>query len=273
MRMKWQAFWKGLEYFCRFLGISTAAVLIGVGVETLLQGQFKSLAFYLLFSGTAVSLCEGCYFVAKLLSLCFRCQPESLAYVLWEKACKLGCFQKFLGYVLLSVACFLHPVLVWHVTIPGSMLIITGLAYFLLSKRKKNKTSCTPERYTDPSASAVSTTGYGNTEQTYTFHSSFRERPTSLFGHMKSILKGHKKSPPARPPETLMELVLEPADLMPGKKQVHFEEKVVKIIPSLTESLEDRDSEPEETTSDTVPIIPPPEAPLLMSSLASTNLF
>ncbi|XP_074088755.1 transmembrane protein 72 isoform X2 [Macrotis lagotis] len=153
------------------------------------------------------------------------------------------------------------------------MLIITGLAYFLLSKRKKNKTSCTPERYTDPSASAVSTTGYGNTEQTYTFHSSFRERPTSLFGHMKSILKGHKKSPPARPPETLMELVLEPADLMPGKKQVHFEEKVVKIIPSLTESLEDRDSEPEETTSDTVPIIPPPEAPLLMSSLASTNLF
>ncbi|XP_068927351.1 transmembrane protein 72 [Petaurus breviceps papuanus] len=271
--MKWQAFWTGLEYSCRFLGISTAAVLIGVGVETLLQGRFKSLAFYLLFSGTAVAICEGSYFVAKLLSLCFRCQPESLAYVLWEKACKLGCFQKFLGYVLLSVACFLHPVLVWHVTIPGSMLIITGLAYFLLSKRKKNKGSCTPERYTDPSASTVSTTGYGNTEQTYTFHSSFREGPTSLFGHMKSILKGSKKSPPARPPDTLMELVLEPADLLPGKKQVHFEEKVVKIIPSITESLDDRDSEPEETTSDTVPIIPPPEAPLLMSALTSTALF
>lgn len=48
-----------------------------------------------------------------------RCPPGSLAARAREKACWLGCFQKFLAYLLLSVACFLHPVLVWHVTIPG----------------------------------------------------------------------------------------------------------------------------------------------------------
>ncbi|XP_007936825.1 transmembrane protein 72 [Orycteropus afer afer] len=275
--MKLQLFWTGLEYTCRLLGIATAAVLIGVGTETFIRGQFRSLAFYLLLTGAAVSVCEGAYFVAQLLATCFQCQPGSLAYRTREKARWLGCFQKFLAYLLLSVACFLHPVLVWHVTIPGSMLIITGLAYFLLSKRKKSRAApqrpASPEHYTDPSSSAVSTTGSGDTEQTYTFHGTLKEGPGSLLTHMKSILKGTKKSSAHQPPDTLMELTLEPTDTLGKKKQVHFEEKVVKIIPSLAEGLDDGDSEPEETTSDTVPIIPPPQAPLFMSSLTATGLF
>ncbi|XP_008583777.1 PREDICTED: transmembrane protein 72 isoform X1 [Galeopterus variegatus] len=275
--MKLQMFWTGLEYTCRLLGITTAAVLIGVGTETFLQGQFKSLAFYLLFTGAAVSMCEGAYFVAQLLAICFQCQPGSLASRAREKAHWLGCFQKFLAYMLLSVACFLHPVLVWHVTIPGSMLIATGLAYFLLSKRKKRKAApevpASPEQYTDPSGSAVSTTGSGDTEQTYTFHGALKEGPSSLFNHMKSILKGTRKPSPLPPPDTLMELTLEPADSLAKKKQVHFEDNVVRIIPSLAEGLEDGDSEPEETTSDTTPIIPPPQAPLFLSSLAATGLY
>ncbi|XP_064125176.1 transmembrane protein 72 [Loxodonta africana] len=275
--MKLQVFWTGLEYTCRLLGITTAAVLIGVGTETFLRGQFTSLAFYLLFTGAAVSVCEGAYFVAQLLTTCFQCQPGSLAYRAKEKARWLGCFQKFLAYLLLSVACFLHPVLVWHVTIPGSMLIITGLAYFLLSKRKKSRAAprgpASLEHYTDPSSSAVSTTGSGDTEQTYTFHGALKEGPGSLFVHMKSILKGATQPGDCKPPDTLMELSLEPTDTLPKKKQVHFEEKVVRIIPSLTEGLDDGDSEPEETTSDTAPIIPPPQAPLFMSSLTATGLF
>ncbi|XP_008845142.1 transmembrane protein 72 [Nannospalax galili] len=275
--MKLQVFWTGLEYTCRLLGITTAAVLIGVGTETFLRGQFRSLAFYLLSTGTAISVCEGAYFVAQLLAICFRCQPGSLAHRAREKAHWLGCFQKFLAYMLLSVACFLHPVLVWHVTIPGSMLIVTGLAYFLLSKRKKNKsapeTLAAPEQYTDPTSSAVSTTGCGDTEQTYTFHGALKEGPGSLFMHMKSILKGTKKPSALQPQETLMELMLEPSDSLGKKKQVHFEDNVVRIIPSLTEGLDEGDSEPEETTSDTAPIIPPSQAPLLLSSLMATDLF
>lgn len=48
-----------------------------------------------------------------------RYEPDSLAQTCWKQARCPGSFQKFLGYTLLSVACFLHPVLVWHVTIPG----------------------------------------------------------------------------------------------------------------------------------------------------------
>ncbi|KAM5240541.1 transmembrane protein 72 isoform 1-T1 [Hipposideros larvatus] len=275
--MKLEVFWTGLEYTCRLLGITTAAVLISVGTETFLQGQFKSLAFYLLFTGAAVSMCEGAYFVAQLLAICFQCRPGSLAYRAREKACWLGCFQKFLAYMLLSVACFLHPVLVWHVTIPGSMLIVTSLAYFLLSKRKRSKAvpevPTPPEQYTDPSSSIMSTTGSGDTEQTYTFHGALREGPSSLFIHMKSILKGTRKSSALQRPDTPIELTLEPADSLTKKKQVHFEDSVVRIIPALAEGLDDGDSEPEETTSDTTPIIPPPQAPLLLSPLAGTGLF
>ncbi|XP_076980671.1 transmembrane protein 72 [Tamandua tetradactyla] len=275
--MKRQAFWTGLEYTCRLLGITTAAVLIGVGTETFLRGQFTSLAFYLLFTGAAVSVCEGAYFVAQLLAICFQCPPGSLAHRARERAHWLGCFQKFLAYMLLSVACFLHPVLVWHVTIPGSMLIVTGLAYFLLSKRTRSKAApaapASPGQYTDPCGSAVSTTGAGDTEQTYTFHGALKEGPGALFTHMKSILKGTKEAPSRQPPDTLVELTLEPADLGARKKQVHFGEKVVKIIPSLAGGLDDGDSEPEETASDTTPIIPPAQGPLFLSSLTASGLF
>ncbi|OBS67950.1 hypothetical protein A6R68_03509 [Neotoma lepida] len=230
------------------------------------------------FTGVTISVCEGTYFVAQLLAICFKCQPGSLAHRAREKAHWLGCFQKFLAYMLLSVACFLHPVLVWHVTIPGSMLIITGLAYFLLSKRKKRKAApevlAPTEQYTDPSSSVVSTTGSGDTEQTYTFHGALKEGPGSFFIHMKSILKGTKKPHVLQPQDTLMELALEPADSLAKKKQVHFEDNVVRIIPSLTEGLEDSDSGPEETASDTTPIISPPsQTPLFLPSLMATDLF
>lgn len=157
------------------------------------------------------------------------------------------------------------------------MLIVTGLAYFVLSKRKKSKAAAEApvprERYTDPSARARSTTGSGDTEQTYTFHGALKEGPGPLLVHMKCILKGAGKPSALQHPEALAELTLEPADSVAEKKQVHFEDRVVRIIPALTEGLEDEDSEPEETTSDTTPIIPPHQAPLFLSSLSGTSLF
>ncbi|KAM6092636.1 transmembrane protein 72 [Theristicus caerulescens] len=269
--MRHKAFWSALEYTCRLLGISTAAVLIGVGVETLQRGQFKSLAFYLLFSGAAVTVCEGVFFISLFLEMCFTYEPDSLAQTCWKRARRPGSFQKFLGYTLLSVACFLHPVLVWHVTIPGSMLVLTALAYFLLSKRRKSpgdkETHPQVGQYVDASATVAAPTIAGDTEQTYTFHEAQREQHHSLLGHMKSILKGSKDRSlapvaPAQPPAP-------PAP----RKQVHFQEKVVQIIPSVSESLEDVESETEETTSDTTPILTPPDAPVILAPLSSTGLF
>ncbi|NXN85227.1 TMM72 protein, partial [Bombycilla garrulus] len=269
--MQHKAFWSALEYTCRLLGISTAAVLIGVGVETLQRGQFKSLAFYLLFSGVAVTVCEGFFFISLFLEMCFTHKPESLAQPCWKRVRCPGSFQKFLGYTLLSVACFLHPVLVWHVTIPGSMLVLTALAYFLLSKRRKSpghkETHPQAGQYVDPSATEAAPTIIGDTEQTYTFHGTQREQHRSLLGHMKSILKGSKDRSSA--PET----PVQPAAMPAPRKQVHFQEKVVQIIPSVSESLEDVESEAEETTSDTTPILTPPDAPIIIAPLSSAGLF
>ncbi|XP_068053691.1 transmembrane protein 72 isoform X2 [Anomalospiza imberbis] len=328
--MQHKAFWSALEYTCRLLGISTAAVLIGVGIETLQRGQFKSLAFYLLFSGVAVTVCEGFFFISLFLEMCFTHKPEFLAQAFWKRARCPGSFQKFLGYTLLSVACFLHPVLVWHVTIPGeklgwgvvqmeeehglsgggggggdvqgaglvadgtglarpsaawqgqeptanivlspgSMLVLTALAYFLLSKRRKSPghKDMHPQagQYVDPSATEAAPTIIGDTEQTYTFHGAQREQHRSLLGHMKSILKGSKDS--SSTPET----PVQPAAVPVPRKQVHFQEKVVQIIPSVSEDLEDVESEAEETTSDTTPILTSPDAPIIIAPLSSAGLF
>nr|XP_033799355.1 transmembrane protein 72 isoform X2 [Geotrypetes seraphini] len=265
--MKHKVCWTVLECVCRFLGISTAAVLTGVGVETLLQGRFKSLGYYLLFSAAAVAVCELSFFLHLLLSSCFTCQSESTMYVCWKKIARLGGFQKFLGYVLLSVACFLHPVLVWHVTIPGTMLVVTGVAYFFLSKQKKIKTtkesSGQTEQYADPTGTAVAMTYTGDTEQTYTFNSTIVEKKASLLQQMGSVIRVNKVMLSSQDTE----------DKVDQKRQVHFQEKVIKIIPSITESLDEQESEPEETTSDTAPIITPSDARNMVTSQMTTGLF
>ncbi|EMP26561.1 Transmembrane protein 72 [Chelonia mydas] len=267
--MKHRAFWTALEYTCRLLGISTAAVLVGVGAETLQRGQFQSLAVYLLFSGAAVSICEVSFFVSLLLGMCISYQPGSLAHTFWKRTTQPASFQKFLGYVLLSVACFLHPVLVWHVTIPGeeragAMYSMGGrgmglhawlvLPYFRLSKRKKSpvrREARGPlEQYVDPCATAATSTGCGDTEQTFTFPGGRREQRTSLLGQMKSILKGSE-------------------DKAGG--WLADQEKLVRIIPSVSESPDDAESEAEETTSDTAPILGPTETPLLVTPLSATG--
>ncbi|KFP88560.1 Transmembrane protein 72, partial [Apaloderma vittatum] len=254
--MRRKVFWSVLEYTCRLLGISTAAVLIGVGVETLQRGQFKSLAFYLLFSGVAVTVCEGFFFISLFLEMCFTYKPDSLAQACWKRARRPGSFQKFLGYTLLSVACFLHPVLVWHVTIPGEE---TMLGWGVVQMEEEHGLS------RDRGWGCVGCwtgcrrpTIAGDTEQTYTFHGAQKEQHRSLLGHMKSILKGSKDRSPAPV------VPAQPADPPAPRKQVHFQEKVVQIIPSISESLEDMESEAEETTSDTTPILTPPDAPVIL---------
>ncbi|XP_078497114.1 transmembrane protein 72 [Lissotriton helveticus] len=277
--MKSQLYWKVLEGVCRFLGVSTVAVLTGVGVETLQIGQFLSLAYYLLFSAAAVSICELTFFLHLLLSRCCSCSSESTMAVCWEKTARMGGFQKFLGYTLLSVACFLHPVLVWHVTIPGTMLIITGAAYFLLSKKKKlkpaEKESFEQGReYRDPTATAVSMTQAGDTEQTYTFNSTFKERKASLLTQVKSILKVNRDKAPPKALEGAAGQASGVADTLNKRKQVHFEEKVVQIVPSVAGSLEAAESEgEEETTSDTAPIIPPRDGNSGATSQLTIGIF
>ncbi|MBN3295836.1 TMM72 protein, partial [Amia calva] len=199
------------------------------------------------------------YFNSCFYGICIRCPSGSKAFILWKKTARFGGFQKFLYYTLMSVVCFLHPVLVWHAVIPGIMLLITALAYFILSKKKKAelpKDPATPsEHYSDPSATAVSLTEAGSTEQTYTF-SAGKTKKTPL-AYFQSLLK--IQPPKDNIQEKLNQGTVDARSEVPAskgkKKQVHFEEHAVKIIPDEPEMVECQEMDEEETTSDKAPII------------------
>ncbi|XP_034271671.1 transmembrane protein 72 [Pantherophis guttatus] len=184
--MKQTVVWNVLEYLCRLLGISTGAVLLGVGIDTLLQGQFKNLALYLLISGMAVSLWEVAFFASLLLISCFVPRRGSTVDACWLRAKRRGAFQKFLAYALLSIACFLSPVHIWQVVFPGTLLILTSLAYFLLSKQRKEDTgNGAPEERGDHRDEVIDEMPGDRSRQTSSFHPPF----SSLAGSLRSFFQ------------------------------------------------------------------------------------
>ncbi|XP_062376145.1 transmembrane protein 72 isoform X1 [Sardina pilchardus] len=166
-----EGLWLIVECACRIMGISTAAVLCGVGVETLRQGEYHSLAVYLLVCSGGMMVFEMAFFIDAMLEACLPCPPGWKVFVLWKKMARVGGFQKFLYYTMMSVVCFLHPVLLWHVIIPGTMLLVTGFLNFTLSKRKKAEPPKLESRdaYRDPSLADVQVTEGGATEHTFSF--------------------------------------------------------------------------------------------------------
>ncbi|KAM3606667.1 uncharacterized protein V6R79_020891 [Siganus canaliculatus] len=82
---------------------------------------------------------ELAYFLDTLLIMCLPCPPGWTLFVLWGKMARIGGFHKFLYYSIMSLVCFLHPVLVWHAIIPGTMLLVTAFFNFILSKKTKTK--------------------------------------------------------------------------------------------------------------------------------------
>ncbi|XP_060096756.1 transmembrane protein 72 [Heteronotia binoei] len=244
--MKQVAFWTALEFSCRLLGVTTGAVLLGVGAQTLLQGQFKSLAVYLLFSGASILVYEVAYFAILLLAACSALPVRFMRHPCWKEVGRCRAFQKFLAYVLLSVACFLHPVLVWYVTIPGTMLVLTGLAYFLLSKKHKETTANgVLGQYSDSCPAASVETSTDDMEQAYTFlGGSRRGQQGSLFSSVWSIFRGCQSQ----------EGAVNSSNISIARRQVHFEEKVVNIVLSVQD---DTRSLAQESMSDTAPILGP----------------
>ncbi|KAM9364962.1 transmembrane protein 72 [Pholidichthys leucotaenia] len=164
------AWWIVVEITCRILGVSTATVLCAVGVETIHQGKFNSLGIYLITSSVGIMTFELAYFLDTLLSICLPCPPDCQLFVLWGKMAHVGGFHKFLYYSMMSVVCFLHPVLVWHAVIPGSMLLVTALFNFILSKKSNTKPPKAPqESYSDQGPTAICVTGGSGSGSTFSF--------------------------------------------------------------------------------------------------------
>ncbi|MFT7805873.1 transmembrane protein 72 isoform X1 [Arapaima gigas] len=228
--MKFSALWIVVECACRMLGVSTAAVLCAVGAETLRQGKFHNLAIYLL------------------------CPPRWIIFVLWKKVANLGGFQKFLYYTIMSVMCFLHPVLAWHAVIPGTMLLVSGVAYFILSKRKKAglpKEMCPTENYSEALTTATYTSEVEDAGHTYSFLRLVAGKRAPLLvscsgmGGARGVAQnGHHGSEVEDQPQG--------SGRKCDTRHVHFREGIQDEM----ELQEYEDQEPEEVTCDKAPMIP-----------------
>ncbi|XP_067876768.1 transmembrane protein 72 isoform X2 [Heterodontus francisci] len=233
-------FWAMLDHVCRLLGIVTAAVLLGVGIDTAVQGQFRKLAVYLL------TLFD---------------KMDSKGWKLWKKAMRPNGLQKFLTFIFLSVACFLHPVLIWHATIPGTMLIVSGLAYFVLNLRKRFQKNMPDERGTQRCSQEYVTIGIltdaGEMEQTYSFQHGIKKKKLAVVNYVRNVFKLNSERPLSNEGiRTLQDCAVANTRMTIKNKHTPFEESVIKIIPSEPDSLQQQEMELEETTSDKVPIIP-----------------
>uniref|UniRef100_A0A8D2Q3X4 Transmembrane protein 72 n=1 Tax=Varanus komodoensis TaxID=61221 RepID=A0A8D2Q3X4_VARKO len=194
-------------------------------------------------SGMAVFLCEAAYFATSACR--FSCSPGSgsVMHTCRRQARHRGAFQKFLAYILLSVACFIHPVLVWHVTIPGTMLVLTGLAYFLLSKQQKEPAASGQEdRHRGPRGRAETVLGADGPGQKSGFLAGECRRQR---GYLSSIWKGYKDEEAA------------------PRKHKHSEKKEVNIILSVQENSDESESLPEETVETASILEGPPGVPAL----------
>uniref|UniRef100_UPI00398E864A transmembrane protein 72 n=1 Tax=Pristiophorus japonicus TaxID=55135 RepID=UPI00398E864A len=244
--------------------IGTRVLLLGVGIDTAVQGQFSKLAVYLLFAATVLTILEGPYFIDIVFAQ--RCptlfdKTDSKLWSLWKKAMRPNGLQKFLTFTFLSVACFLHPVLIWHATIPGAMLIVSGLAYFVLNLRKrfqkKMPDAAGTQRCSQEYVTAVILTDPGEREQTYSFHQGMKRKKLALVNYVRNIFKLNcERSRANEGIRTFQDSAASSTSMTVKNKHAPFEESVIKIIPSEPDGLEEQEMEPEETTSDKVPIIP-----------------
>ncbi|XP_032805670.2 transmembrane protein 72 isoform X1 [Petromyzon marinus] len=241
---------------CKLLGISTAGVLWAVGIETSLDGTHPGLAVYLLVSAVAITFLETAYLVDKFIMAC--CSPDGRAVWVWKKLAWLDYCQRFLLYGLMSVVCFLHPVVVWLATIPGIMLIASGTAYLALSYKeriRKSFTKGTPHvdhAETRSTAAAASAGRPNGSEQIFTFESEAGSREGE---RRKNLTIDSAPRGPSDKSEDMMEKQsgTAAARKQNNQKRVRFE--------TLHEAAEQdgvdasADASAEFVTSDTAPII------------------
>ncbi|XP_070834156.1 transmembrane protein 72 [Chaetodon trifascialis] len=254
--------WIVVECACRILGVSTATVLCAVGVETLHHGEFNSLGIYLLVSSVGIMMFELAYFLDTLLFMCLPCPPDWQLFLIWGKMARVGGFHKFLYYSIMSVVCFLHPVLVWHAIIPGTMLLVTAFFNFILSKKTNIKSpKRTQESHSDQGPTTVCVAEGAASDSSFSFlHTGTGRRGVGLALTTRDRCLGSGESGESVQAMLQLEQTAAPKDA--DRERRRWKERRLRSFRGREEPVEremeemDCYSEPEpDTTSDTAPMI------------------
>ncbi|XP_076599710.1 transmembrane protein 72 [Chaetodon auriga] len=254
--------WIVVECACRILGVSTATVLCAVGVETLQHGEFNSLGIYLLVSSVGIMMFELAYFLDTLLFMCLPCPPDWQLFLIWGKMARVGGFHKFLYYSIMSVVCFLHPVLVWHAIIPGTMLLVTAFFNFILSKKTNIKSpKRTQESHGDQGPTTVCVAEGAASDSSFSFlHTGTGRRGVGLALTTRDRCLGLGER--GESVQAMLELEQTAAPKDTDRERRSWKERRLRSFRGREEPVEremeemDCYSEPEpDTTSDTAPMI------------------
>lgn len=126
------------------------------------------------------------------------------------------------------------------------MLVLTGLAYFLLSKQHKTPAANGPlGQYSDSFRASTADPSTDGAEQTYTFpRGSCQGERRSLLSYVRSILRGCWSQ----------EGAVDSYSRRVARRQVRLEEKAINIVLSVQDNAGRLD---QETVSDTAPILGP----------------
>uniref|UniRef100_A0A8D0AAR2 Transmembrane protein 72 n=1 Tax=Sander lucioperca TaxID=283035 RepID=A0A8D0AAR2_SANLU len=143
-----------------------------------MMSAISAFAYSAVFTVKRILNCKHITFQSLLLPqsfsssyILYSCPPDWQLFLLWGKMARIGGFHKFLYYSIMSVVCFLHPVLVWHAIIPGTMLLVTAFFNFILSKKTKTKSPKRPqESHSDQGPTTVYVTEGASNSTVSFFH-------------------------------------------------------------------------------------------------------
>ncbi|CAG5132731.1 unnamed protein product [Candidula unifasciata] len=120
--------WKAVLVVCRFLGIVTALVLWGVGVEYVYYGTVFGIYFIVI--AIVTSFLEIVFLLNHVVEVC--ASHTSLFMSVWDMILSFDDWKKGgLYFILFAPPCFVKPAEVMLGIPAGCLLIVTGIFYML----------------------------------------------------------------------------------------------------------------------------------------------
>ncbi|KAL7646748.1 UNVERIFIED_CONTAM: hypothetical protein RMT77_002003 [Armadillidium vulgare] len=127
-------FFDTLPYFTRFLGISTAVVLWGIGFDMTYHNHV--FGKYLISASAIMFFFEITWAITLFLQVCLR-NERSLIFTCWSVILWFDSWKKAVVYFTIATVLMVKPHKLWLTTLAGGMLISLGILYFLQGLRKR----------------------------------------------------------------------------------------------------------------------------------------
>nr|XP_053631245.1 uncharacterized protein LOC128687679 [Cherax quadricarinatus] len=126
--------WENLPYCTRGLGVATAVVLWGVGVDMVYHHHL--LGVYILVFALTLFFLEITWAVTLFLRVCIR-NESSRVLGCWSLVLWLDTWKKCIIYWSVAAAVLLRPHTLWLTSVSGGLLLLLGVLHLLLLCKKK----------------------------------------------------------------------------------------------------------------------------------------